>query len=154
RVKFQAPKVAAPPTRKITSQRCRTENARMPSIMFGLPLTHLRFHYETVLRDVPFAGRKPTLDLDKLRIGIPKFDRPGLDLVSFLADEYDRLVLQRLDSAGAHGHRHRACREHQACGDEEPWPQAAVRICQHHAGKRGLRLADTDGSEVGNAALD
>ncbi len=56
RVKFQAPKAAAASETSSTSQRWRTANARIASIMLGLPLAHLGFHHKAVLGDVMLAG--------------------------------------------------------------------------------------------------
>src|SRR3954469_4171496 len=89
RVKFQAPNAAAPNAKRMTSQRCRIEKARMASIMLGLSLAHLGLHHEAVFGDVALAGGQPRPDLHVLRIGFSEFDRPRLDLVPLLADEYD-----------------------------------------------------------------
>src|SRR6267378_625337 len=155
-VKDQAPHTAAARVASTTSQRSRTEKARILSSnhsVLGQGLHQLSLERKRISHSNHFAGSQPRHDLYETVV-IP----PQTDWVPFEAfrrtDEDHLFIIHRLNGACRNDERDRLLFDHDCRGDERPRPPNAVAVGDLGYDPRGTCLLVEERADKHNLAVD
>src|SRR5947209_8189579 len=155
-VKDQAPDTAAATVARTTSQRWRTEKARICSSkrsVLGQRLHQLSLERKRIRHGNHFAGTQPRHDLHETVV-IP----PQADWVPFEAfrrtDEDHLFIIDRLNGACRNDERDRLLFDHDCRSDERPGPPNAIAVGDLGYDMRGTRLLVEERADKHDLAVD
>src|SRR6266550_4091585 len=155
-VKDQAPDTAAARVARTTSQRWRTEKARIRlsnRSVLGQGLHQLSLERKRIRYGNHFAGTQPRHDLHETIVSPPQAD--WVPFEAFRRTDEDHLfIIDRLNRACRNDERDRLLFDHDGRSDERPGPPSAVAVGDLGYDMRGTRLLVEERADKHDLAVD